>query len=178
MTQCARRGCTIRLEGQAIKTFPYCREHLRERMHLEVRPSTAPGAGLGLFYVGPGRVEGGSVIARYSGPRIIRRLNRRSNSNYILTLNGSHAGMHLDAEDPMNYPGRYINDYRATKPKPNVRLDTVRVRVMRGRYTTSIVTEHDIEPGTELFADYGPAYWSRAELARFAAQRRGRKFSD
>lgn len=71
---CRQEGC-----GALVSVGgPYCREHMSQCMLLELRHSTIPGAGLGLFAVGEGVVfRRGQEVCSYGGEPITAEEARR-----------------------------------------------------------------------------------------------------
>lgn len=118
-----------------------------------VGPSTIPGAGLGLFARVPIEIE--DTIGCYTGVLITYdelAAGRFSGSDYLLGLTSKWliAGEGPDA----NYT-RYINHSK----NPNAFL-IVSTRWKTARFE-AIKT---IQPGEEIFFDYGNAYWEAAAL--------------
>jgi hypothetical protein len=147
--------------------YPYCADHLRKACGLEVRTSTVPGAGLGLFYVGtsedgvspPQPLKKGVVITEYSGSALLTD----DEYNNLYPLDDSAYGLCvspdvcLDSGSTDNYPGRYIN--HRSHSRANVQWGRKVHRMSCGRYAVYIYTTKRIKPGSELFIDYGPTYW-------------------
>ena len=73
---------------------------------------------------------------------------------------------HLDAEDPNNACGRWVNDSVGTEWEGvyNVRCQprlSKEPHAVYGTYTVDLIAIADIKKGEELFMAYGSAYWSR-----------------
>ena len=120
---------------------------LREE-DFEVRPSSIPGIGYGLF--ARTRIRKGDMIGHYTGKQLTEEEANSEpyvNSRYLVWICND---WYVDAEGPRGNYTRYIN-HSAT---PNTELLTsVRWR------TAAIRALKRIEPGEELFFDYGDEYW-------------------
>lgn len=121
---------------------------------LEVRTSTIPGAGKGLFYVGATPIGPNRKITEYSAHQVDSQMNPKS--FYVLQVG---EGRFLDSENPSNAPGRYINSSKGSGRRANVRF-TMGSRIYHsgGRYWVPIYTTKTINPGTELLINYGQKY--------------------
>jgi len=120
----------------------------------EVKPSTIAGAGLGLF--ARCRIEVEDTIGWYTGERITwdeLRAGVYSGSDYILALTSKH--LIVGEGERANYT-RYINHSDA----PNAFL-VVSTRWKTARFEAIRV----IEPGEEVFFNYGEDYWEAAGRA-------------
>lgn len=115
----------------------------------EVRASTIPGAGLGLFARVPIAIE--DSIGRYTGESITMEeleAGRFAGSDYILAVTRRHL---IVAEGPKANYTRYINHSR----DPNAWL------VVSNRWKSArFEAVKAIEPGEEIFFDYGELYWT------------------
>lgn len=141
-------------------SYPFCSDHLRSECNLEIKTSTIPGAGLGLFYVGDKTVPAKTIITQYSGYRVTVQPNFDS----IYLYEFSHDKF-LDSEPLDNYPGRYINDAQNTPFKNNVDWSgSARPMFKYNRQCVNIYTKCEIQPGEELFISYGEAYWNSREI--------------
>jgi len=114
----------------------------------EIRPSTIEGAGLGLF--SKVRIEAEETIGHYTG-KIISETEfndpERPFSAYILWVCRTHI---IDGVGPKANYTRYINH----SDKPNAFL-VVSTRWKTARFEAL----RRIEPGEEIFFDYGDDYW-------------------
>jgi len=133
---------------------------------LEVKTSTIPGAGDGLFFMGYVLEDGtrvdtlkkGAFITYYSGYENLSAKEYDSRfperTSYGFQCNETC----LDSGPSDNYPGRYINH----KPfsKSNVRWGTT-VCQISDRYATPMYALKSIKAGKELFVDYGRQYWKK-----------------
>ena len=125
----------------------------------EVRPSTIEGAGLGLF--ARERIELEDTIGSYTGELITYdelAAGRFAGSDYLLGLTQKHL---IAGEGPKANYTRYINHSSA----PNAFL------IISTRWKTArFEAIRPIEPGEEIYFDYGEAYWSAAAEPPRAAE--------
>lgn len=117
----------------------------------EIRTSTLPGAGKGLFTRVPIGEE--ETIGFYTGELITYEelaKGRFSGSDYLLGLTRHWL---IAGEGPKAGYTRYINHHA----EPNALLIT------STRWKTArFVATRDIAPGEEIFFDYGELYWEAA----------------
>jgi SET domain-containing protein len=120
----------------------------RPTSDFEVRESTIPGAGLGLFARVPIGLE--ETIGYYSGDLITwdqLAAGTYSGSRYIFAISRK---MLVVAEGPNANPTRYIN--HSAEPNAfavvSTRWKTVRIEAVQ-----------PIAPGEEIFLNYGDQYW-------------------
>ena len=120
----------------------------RPASDFEVRESTVPGAGLGLFARQAIGIE--ETIGYYSGDLITwdqLAAGTYSGSRYIFAISRK---MLVVAEGPRSNHTRYINH----SPEPNAfAIVSTRWRSVR------IEAVKPIAPGEEIFLDYGEQYW-------------------
>lgn len=113
-----------------------------------VMPSSIPGIGLGLF--AGKRLRKGDVIGHYTGVRLTEEEANNEpyvHSRYLVWI---CKDWYLDAQGSAGNYTKYIN-HSAT---PNAELATsTRWKVALIRAITRI------EPGDEIFFDYGDEYW-------------------
>lgn len=126
----------------------------RDEAAFEVRASTIPGAGLGLFARQAIGIE--DTIGHYTGELITYgqlAAGCFAGSDYLLGLTSKWL---LVGEGPKSNHTRYINH----SERPNAflivstRWKTARFEAIRG-----------IAPGEEIFFDYGELYWKAATAA-------------
>jgi hypothetical protein len=142
--------------GLLSRCFPYVpprtelsSERTDSLVPTEVRPSTVPGAGMGLFLCVP--VEAGEVIVEYSGDivsTVLQRYRLRDWSYLALTADPAVA---IDALKRPEAKARYINHHF----DPGLRNTDTLMRDGR-RF---VVAKRRIEAGEELFYSYGDRYW-------------------
>ena len=168
---CQFEGCRTVL----TTTFPYCPVHLEEVWGLAVRPSTIERAGMGLFWVGQKDrdvIKKNDIVTHYSSQsftpyHVFEKRFCDKSVPYALKLSDRTSGMRrkivFDAEDLMNFPGRYVNhatNYTEGK-KANVRfVDNYKWDAERKRFVSPMRATRPIRKGQELFADYGGSYWA------------------
>lgn len=115
----------------------------------EVKPSTVQGIGLGLF--ARVRLRKGDVVGHYTGKRLTDdQANNEPyvNSRYLVWI---CKDWYIDGAGAEGNYTRYINH----SEKPNAEL------VTSTRWKTAkIQALQRIEPGEEIFFDYGEEYWS------------------
>jgi uncharacterized protein len=119
----------------------------------EVRPSSIPGANLGLF--ARARIRVGDTIGYYEGKIITEEEyenGRYGESLYILWVARTHI---ILGEGPKANYTRYINH----SARPNTEL-VVSTRWKTARFEAI----RAIRPGDEIFFDYGEYYWRSLEV--------------
>ena len=124
-----------------------------------VAKSTIPGAGDGLFCME--HVEAGDVVARYSGQPLTQGQAEARDSAYILKVSSK---LYLDASEPDNWEGRYINDGPRSGREPNcifAAAYNTNAMPMPGsdRRWIKVFALRAIRPGEELLMAYGDGYW-------------------
>lgn len=131
---------------------------------LVVQPSTVEGAGLGLFAVRA--FARGEVVAVYTGVLMTAAERREMAAfaddwpdRYRYVLGLSDHGICLDMAG-QGLPAHYVNDNR-----DRTRINTRFVKQVR-LLLAELVTLRDIEPGEELFVDYGPEFWTGSHVLR------------
>merc|ERR1711871_403202 len=67
-------------------------------------------------------------------------------------------GLEIDASKSGGI-GRFINDYRGQTAKPNCQFE--KMQDVHGRPFVRLVTTRRVEPGEQLFVDYGRPFWVR-----------------
>ena len=145
------RQCSLK----TCRQYPYCWIHLKSKEKLQVKNSTIPGIGKGLFYVGREPFPSDKRITDYSA-RQIDKEQRDPDARYVLKIS---ANQFLDSEDPLNFVGRYINDPRNTGNQANTRFGKgVKIYDKEDRKTIPVYSTKVIQPNSELFVDYGDTY--------------------
>lgn len=121
----------------------------------EVKDSSIPGIGLGLF--ARVKVRKNDTIGYYTGKILTDRQansNRYNTSRYLLWICTDHW---IDGQGKGSNYTRYINH----SEKPNAELVTsVRWKTARFRALKNI------KPGQEIFFDYGEDYWSEDDIVK------------
>jgi hypothetical protein len=145
-TQCRLRTC---------RQYPYCWIHLKSKEKLQVKNSSVPNLGKGLFYVGKEPFSANKKITDYSA-RQIDKEQREPDARYVLQISKNQF---LDSEDPLNFVGRYINDPRNTGKQANARFGKgLQIYDKEDRKTIPIYSTKVIQPNSELFINYGKNY--------------------
>jgi SET domain-containing protein len=120
--------------------------------HLEIKPSTLPGSGMGLFT--KTFIPKGSRIVEYKG-RITtwKEVEHDSDNGYIFTVTPKHV---IDARPHKKALARYANDARGLSRVKGLTNNCVYNREGLKIYIESV---RDIQPGSEIFVGYGKDYW-------------------
>lgn len=147
--QCAYHGEKGQCKRMTTITHPYCAQHTREVLGLQVTKSRIPRAGLGLYAVR--LFKKGQNIVEYRGEKM-------STKQYDAKYEGQGLGAYgieldaryvLDASKTSSGVARYACDYHGSgKHGPNARYESDGKRVW-------IVALRDIKPGEEIYTDYG-----------------------
>ena len=124
-------------------------ERARAFVKVEVRPSTIPGAGQGLF--ASEQIEAGVTIGEYMGDIVdsVFKLLRLRDIDYLALTDDPRIFI-----DPLHQPEvtmRYIC-HHPKEEKRNVRFRSEGTRKF-------VETTRLIDPGEELLTDYGNIYW-------------------
>jgi SET domain-containing protein len=119
---------------------------------LEIKTSTIPGAGKGLFT--NVFIAKGTRIVEYKGTVTTWNAVKDDPTNaYIYYLKPNHV---IDARDHPKCMARYVNDAKGlTRTKGrnnNAQFSNVGLHVY-------IVATKDIQPGEEILVEYGKKYW-------------------
>lgn len=150
-SQCAAETKNgVRCKRRTRKQLPYCFAHARSILHLDIRPSTIPNTGFGLFALQ--EFKSGDLIVEYKGEVLTRRqLENRYGTTlapYALKINNN---TFIDSACARG-TGSFINTY----PRHN----NARISVYSGRAghppSASIRATRRIPVGAEIFVDYGP----------------------
>ena len=142
----------------------FCWCHLSSERGLRIKPSTVPGAGLGLFAAKP-HPEG--LFIDYTGDRV-PLASERDGGVYFLQTKLSEA---IDAARTNAGEGRWVNDPRGTAQAANAEFSLY--TPPGGQRRAGLRTTRPIVKGEEILVKYGDGYW------RFARQRaqRGRRWA-
>ncbi|KAL4162934.1 hypothetical protein PRNP1_003466 [Phytophthora ramorum] len=117
---------------------------------VEVRDSTIPGAGKGLFATR--KHPQGSIVCEYTGVVLPNREAWKLPDKSFLMKLGD--GKYIDALNCPEVLARYINDCRGHRGGFNVHFDK---RPQEDK--ALVVAMRDIRLGEEIFVDYGRRYW-------------------
>ena len=119
---------------------------------LEVKTSTIPGAGKGLFT--NSFIAKGSQIVEYKGTITTwEKVKDDASNGYIYFLKPNYV---IDGRDHPKSLARYANDAKGlskTKGKAN------NARFLNEGLRVFLIATKDIDAGEEIFADYGRNYW-------------------
>jgi len=121
--------------------------------HLQIRVSTIPGAGKGLFT--KVFIPKGSYIIEYTG-RITtwKEVNSGESFNgYVYYINRNYV---IDGQTDKKSLGRYANDARGLAKIDGINNNS---RYVEEDKRVFIVAKKDIEAGSEIFVAYGKEYW-------------------
>lgn len=146
------------VEGADI--YPYCegysnKEYKRIRNSLEVRESSIPGAGNGVFAAK--KLKKGTKLGFYSGKMLTRQEHKQmsaDDASYVVTLHwkrtvdGKRQYIIIDGKVSGNKLAM-LNDGPHSGLEANVEMDD-------GGFMS---TTRPIEEGEELLWTYGPKYW-------------------
>jgi hypothetical protein len=159
MTQCTahtKKGAGPQCKLNTVRQHPLCWQHLKAKEGLQVKPSTVPNAGKGLFYVGEKALAAGKRITAYGAAKVDTAATVNRKSRYVFEVGKNRF---LDAQKPLNPVGRYINDPKGTGRRANVQISANRITQKDGRATVPIKTKVKVKPGTELLMSYGREFW-------------------
>jgi SET domain-containing protein len=120
--------------------------------YLEVKESTIPGAGLGLFT--KVAIEKGTWIAEYKG-RITtwKEVKHDSTNMYLYTINPRHV---IDARRTKKSLARYANDAKGLTRVKGITNNCVYVN---DGLRAFVEAAKNIPAGAEILVDYGKPYW-------------------
>ena len=119
---------------------------------LEVKKSTLPGAGLGLF--AKSHISKGSRIVEYKGRRTVwKKVEDDYKNGYIYTIDPQHV---IDAKTYKKALARYANDAHGMVRKKGIKNNA---RYVVDGLKVFIEAMKDIPAGSEIFVSYGKEYW-------------------
>lgn len=119
---------------------------------LEVKESTIPGSGKGLFT--KTFIPKGTRIVEYKGRITVwKEVKNDSDNGYIYTINNNHV---IDARKHLKALARYANDARGLVRVKGITNNCTYVNDGLKAYIESV---KDIPAGAEIFVDYGKEYW-------------------
>ena len=155
-TAITKKGAPCR-QRTAKGQFCWC--HLSSERGLRIKPSTVPGAGLGLFAAR--RLPAHSAID-YTGDRV-PLAGDRDGGVYFLQTKRNEA---IDAARTNAGEGRWVNDPRGTAQRANAEFSLY--TPPGGQRRAGLRTTRAILEGEEILVKYGADYWrfSRAKTQR------------
>jgi SET domain-containing protein len=119
---------------------------------LEIRESTIPGAGMGLFT--KEAIPKGATITEYTGRiRKWKDVENEDNNYYILYVTRNHV---IDCNRRKSTLARYINDAKGLKKIKGINNNT---EFRRQGLRIFVEAIKKIPAGSELFVGYGKEYW-------------------
>ena len=157
--QCdAQRKGGGRCKRTTCKMLPFCSQHTKSELGVEIKKSTIPRAGSGLFALQ--NFCKGQKIAPYTGKIINDRQKAKMYGHSKNDL--APYGVHMFRDQNMDAAcTRGIGGFSNTLPnKNNSKL------VVNGRLkTVSIKASKAIKRGAEIFTSYGASYWAKPNSA-------------
>jgi len=154
------RCAQIKPNGQRCKCkcaigTPYCHVHLKYAHHLQIKPSTIPGAGKGVFAVGKTDIifRAGDPIIPYDGQHISRHTLEERYGPNTAPYGVESGATGTKIEDAALHRGAGAICNHATGHKVNARI-----RWSTARKQHEIVATKNIRNGREVFVNYGQAY--------------------
>lgn len=146
----------VRCSRETIKNARYCWQHVKEKFGIQVKTSTIPNAGSGLFATRP--LSEGTRI-QYARPedaltigQVKDRYGPEGRGDYVV-CNSSKC---LDARSTQSGHGRYVNDPRGTRKQANSKLTVFQ---QGGQTKGNIRLTKRVKQGQEIFVSYGGNYW-------------------
>lgn len=163
--RCTRSTC---------KYGPMCWQHTRQHEKVEVKKSTIPGAGLGLFASckrGKTCFKEKDFVSSYGGRvfpyrEAAKAYYKDPDAGFYLLRMGD--GSIVDGAETNSGNARYINDSRDRKTRNVAFMSNVAAE--RDPFKR-VRAKKNIVHAQEIFADYGPGYFEHLE--RYQRKRRG-----
>lgn len=137
-----------------VRQLPYCNQHSKTELGVEIKKSTIPSAGFGLFAMKLFRKN--DKIAPYDGRTIT---NEQKKTMYGTTKNDQAPYAVKISRDSFKdaackrATGAFVNN------KPN--HNNSKLAVNHTNNTVTVKATKRINPGQEIFAAYGPGYFPR-----------------
>lgn len=147
-SRCAYKGDSGRCRRMTTTTHPYCGEHTRRVLGVSVKKSLIPKAGLGLF--AERTFKKGQNIVQYTGELISVDTYDARYKNEICGAYGIAVNDHqvIDAVKTSSSVARYACDYHGSGQRANAQYVSDDKEVW-------IVARRTIQPGEEIYTDYG-----------------------
>ena len=147
-----------RCKNHTVIGQTYCHAHRKKMLHLQIKKSTIPGAGQGLFAAGDeGKIifKTGDRICMYNGQLLndleLLRRYREETAPYAIELHKKDGEVQYEDAATRRGIGSLANHSR-NKSKINARLS-----ISRNNRAQLIATKN-IRSGAEILVDYGPDY--------------------
>ena len=119
---------------------------------LEIKTSAIPGAGKGLYT--KVFIAKGTRIVEYKGTVTTWDVVKDDPTNaYIYFVKPNHV---IDARDHPKMLARYVND---AKGLVRTKARTNNAQFSNDGLKVYIIAKRDIQPGEEIFVEYGKKYW-------------------
>lgn len=145
----------IKLLNKEIKSkFPNYKQYNKHLV--EIRPSSIPGAGLGLFAIAD--IPKGTIIDMYHGTRLTKKELEEGDSvesMYIMQINKN---LYIDSSKEKCIVA-FTNDARGLNRTPGVRNNCY-FALAPDNKNMFMKTSKNIKTGSELFTFYGKTYWN------------------
>ncbi len=145
----------IKLLNKEIKSkFPNYKQYNKHLV--EIRPSSIPGAGLGLFAIAD--IPKGTIIDMYHGTRLTKKELEEGDSvesMYIMQINKN---LYIDSSKEKCIVA-FTNDARGLNRTPGVRNNCY-FALSPDNKNMLMKTSKSIKAGSELFTFYGATYWN------------------
>ena len=145
-----------RCKNSTCRQYPYCWIHLKSQKGTQVKDSTIPDAGKGLFATQ--KFKPNELITYYSAKNVLENPQPQDllEKRYVLQVGQNK---YLDSEPKQNFVGRYINSIKNTGKRSNVRFSRQpRVRQYKDRNVVPIFTTKHVKAGDEFLLNYGLDY--------------------
>jgi len=127
-------------------------------MSLQVKPSTIPDSGKGLFT--KTAIKKGEIVIEYTGEIVTWKTCQKRNEEqegfggYYFFISEKRC---IDAQYDLKALARYANDAAGFSRIPGIR-NNCRYEVIKNK--AYIVASRNIKPGEEIFVAYGRDYWN------------------
>jgi hypothetical protein len=141
------------------RDLPYGASTVAPATALEVRPSRIYRAGLGLFAATD--IAARTIICEYTGAELTL-VETAILTDFTYLMGGLGLTCHIDAREHPDVLARYIND------GGDASAQNARFVKIPSRRRACVLAMLDIRKGEEIYASYGPLYWTN-ETARYAA---------
>ena len=129
---------------------------LPQSEQLEVKISTLPNSGLGLF----AKIDfsKGERIVEYCGDKVTwAQVEDDADNGYIFHIDDEHV---IDARNTLESLGRYANDASGLSKVKGIRNNAL---YEEEHYSVFIVADKKIKAGEEIFVAYGKEYWQQVK---------------
>ena len=145
--RCSRTTC---------KYAKYCHQHAKIILGLQVKKSTIPNTGQGLFTLK--EIKKHEDITEYSGEKLtVEEANRKPESGYGLLINKDTV---IDGKSTQSSLGRYANDCRSVNVKAKYcKNNNARFVINHKNKKVMLRATKKIPAGSEIFVSYGRSYW-------------------